>query len=126
MSRIIGVPADGNELTHNISPHFGHCNYFIGIEIGDNNEFKKVFALTNEGHGGCMEPVMNMKHRDVTDMILTGIGRRPYLGFQQVEISLYQGINGSIEENIEMFIQGNLKILSDASCGAHPENAHCQ
>ena len=67
---------------------------------------------------------MNMKQRNVTDMILTGIGMRPFMGFQQVQISLFQGVNGSIEKNLKMLINGQLKLLNDASCGDHSGNAH--
>ena len=124
MNRIIGIPAEGSELSDNISAHFGHCPYFMGVEILDNHKFKKIFTLVNEGHAGCMEPVMNMKQRNVTDMILTGIGMRPFMGFQQVQISLFQGVNGSIEKNLKMLISGQLKVLSDASCGDHSGDAH--
>lgn len=124
MNRIIGIPSDGPETSDNISPHFGHCSYFVGIEIYDDGKFRKVFALPNGGHSSCMEPVMNMKQRNVTDMILTGIGMRPFMGFQQVQISLFQGVNGSIEKNLKMLINGQLKLLNDASCGDHSGNAH--
>lgn len=126
MSRIIGIPSDGNELSDSISPHFGHCRYFIGIEIDDENKYRKVFTLTNEGHSGCMEPVMNMKQRNVSDMILTGIGMRPFMGFQQVQINLYQGEEGTIEENVKMLIDSKLIVLSDASCANNSQHAHTQ
>ncbi len=124
MNKIIGIPSEGSELSDNISAHFGHCNYFLGIEISDEKELRKVFTLPNQGHSGCMEPVMNMKERKVTDMIVTGIGGRPFMGFQQVQINLYQGINGSIEKNVRMLLEGQLKILGSAICEEHPENAH--
>ena len=119
MNRIIGIPSDGSELSDNISLHFGHCKHFVGIEIFGDNNFKKSFSITNDGHAGCMEPVMNMKQRNVTDMILTGIGMRPFMGFQQVQINLYRGVEGSIEKNIRMLLDGQLEILSDASCSNH-------
>lgn len=124
MNRIIGIPSNGAELSDNMSPHFGHCNYFIGIEIFDDGKYRKVFALANNGHSGCMEPVINMKQRNVTEMILTGIGMRPFMGFQQVKINLYQGVNSSIEENIRLFIQGELKPMGDASCANNSNHAH--
>ena len=118
MIKIIGIPADGPELLDKMSEHFGHCNYFVGIEIEDQNNFKRVFSLENEGHSGCMEPVLNMKKRNVTDMIIGGIGGRPYMGFIQVGINLYQGIHGkSIKENIELLLNANLKVLNGPSCG---------
>ncbi len=124
MNRIIGIPSDGTEISDNISAHFGHCNFFVGIEISDGGNFEKVFALPNSGHSSCMEPVINMKQRNVTDMILTGIGMRPFMGFQQVNINLFQGINGSIEKNISMLIEGQLTSLNNSSCGDNSEHIH--
>ncbi|MFX1503221.1 MAG: NifB/NifX family molybdenum-iron cluster-binding protein [Promethearchaeota archaeon] len=124
MSKIIGIPSNGAELSDNISPHFGHCNYFLGIEISNNGKYRKIFALENNGHSGCMEPVINIKQRNVSEMILTGIGMRPFMGFQQVNINLFQGVNTTIEENIRLFIQGKLKQLTNASCSSNSENTH--
>jgi len=124
MNRIIGIPSDGPEISDNLSSHFGHCNYFVGIEIVDAGNFRKVFAFPNSGHSGCMEPVINMKQRNVTDMILTGIGMRPFMGFQQVKINVFQGINGSIEENVRLLLKGQLASLNNASCGDNSEHAH--
>jgi len=65
-----------------------------------------------------MEPVIDMKKKSVTDMIIGGIGGRPFMGFQQVEINLYQGVTGkTIKENIELLLKSNLIELSGPSCG---------
>jgi predicted Fe-Mo cluster-binding NifX family protein len=124
MNRIIGIPSDGPEITDNISAHFGHCSYFLGIEIFDDTKYKKVFAISNNGHSSCMEPVINIKRRNVTEMILNGIGMRPFMGFQQVNIKLYLGVKGSIEKNIRLLIQGNLESMGNASCGNHSNHPH--
>ena len=67
---------------------------------------------------------MNMKQRNVTDIILTGIGMRPFMGFQQVNINLFLGINGSIEKNVRMLLDDHLTSLDNASCGKNSEHAH--
>jgi predicted Fe-Mo cluster-binding NifX family protein len=123
MRRIVGIPSMGPELTDSISEHFGHCDYFIGIEIEDHNGMKKVFSLKNEGHAGCMEPVFAMKNNKVTDMIIGGIGGRPFMGFLEVGINLYQGIAGSIKDNVELLIQDKLKPLGGPSCSGG-DHAH--
>ena len=92
MNKIIGFPADGPELSDNLSEHFGHCSYFVGVEIDENNNFKRGFSLENNGHSSCMEPVINMNDRNVTDMIIGGIGGRPFMGFLQDGITIYQGV----------------------------------
>ncbi|MHA1272165.1 MAG: NifB/NifX family molybdenum-iron cluster-binding protein [Promethearchaeota archaeon] len=116
MKRIIGVPAIGPDLSDPISEHFGHCAYFVGVEVEDNMIIGRAFCLENNGHSSCLEPVMNMKERNVTDMIVSGIGGRPYMGFIQVGINLYQGVPGTIRQNIELLLEGRLKPLGGPSC----------
>ena len=119
MRKIIGIPADGPELSDKVSLHFGHCNYFVGVEITEDKKIQKAFSHQNMGHSGCMEPVLQMKEREVSDMIIGGIGGRPFLGFVQVGINLYKAIDGTIQQNIELFLQGKLEGLGGPSCGGH-------
>ncbi len=116
MNRIIGIPANGPELSDTISDHFGHCAWFVGVELTDGTDMKKVFALENNGHSSCMEPVINMKDRKVSDMIVGGIGGRPYNGFIEMGISLFQGVSGTIQQNISLLMQGKLKGLGGPHC----------
>jgi len=120
MKKIIGIASNGPDLSDTISEHFGHCNYFVGVDIDENHDFKKNFSLKNSGHVGCMEPVMNMRERNITDMIVGGIGGRPFAGFLQLGINLYKGINGTLKENIELFLQGRLQNLAMPSCSDRP------
>jgi predicted Fe-Mo cluster-binding NifX family protein len=120
MKTVIGIPSDGPELNDNISNHFGHCRYFVGVEV-DDADINKAFSLPNNGHSSCMEPVLNMKKNEVTDMIVGGIGGRPYMGFLQEGINLFQGVQGSIKENVQMFLEGKLKKLGGPSCGGHSQ-----
>ncbi|MEJ2252476.1 MAG: NifB/NifX family molybdenum-iron cluster-binding protein [Candidatus Lokiarchaeota archaeon] len=119
MTKIIGIPSSGPDLMDDISEHFGHCKYFIGVEIDGNSDMKKVFTIENSGHTGCMEPVMNMKERNVTDMIISGIGGRPYMGFTQLGINLYQGVQGSLKDNVDLLLSNKLKPLGGPSCSHH-------
>ncbi|MGV9206026.1 MAG: NifB/NifX family molybdenum-iron cluster-binding protein [Promethearchaeia archaeon] len=116
MNKLIGIPANGPKLSDDISQHFGHCKYFVIVEIKDGNQYQKKSAIQNKGHSGCMEPVLNMNKRKVTDMIVGGIGGRPYMGFQRVGINIFQGEDASIEKNVEELIKGNLKKMGKPSC----------
>ncbi|MHA1669506.1 MAG: NifB/NifX family molybdenum-iron cluster-binding protein [Promethearchaeota archaeon] len=119
MKKVIGIPSYGPNLSDNISDHFGHCNYFVGIKINEDKSFEKLFDIKNNGHSGCMEPVIEMRDNEVTDMIVGGIGGRPYLGFLQFGIPLSQGVAGrSIKENIEFYIKGKLIELTGSSCSS--------
>ncbi len=123
MKKIVGIPANGPELSDSMSEHFGHCNYFVGVEI-DENSINKAFSLQNNGHSTCMEPVINMKNRNVTDMIVGGIGGRPFMGFLQYGINLYQGVQGTLKENVELLLDGKLKPLGGPSCRDPSGQAH--
>ena len=126
MVKVIGIPSNGPELSDTLSEHFGHGDYFIGIEIDQEMNFKKSFTLKNNGHTGCMVPVMNMKQRNVEEMIVGSIGGRPFQGFTQLGISLFKGVNGTLSENIQLYLQGKLPSLNKAQCagGCHSENEH--
>ena len=100
MNRIIAIPSNGPELN-------------------DTNNYKKLFALENRDHLGCMEPVINMVHRNVNEMIVGGIGGRPYMGFIQYNIKLYKGIVGTLKQNIDLLIQGKLQSLNEPMCKGH-------
>ena len=125
MKKIIGIPSNGPELSDTISEHFGHCDYFLGVQINDDLTYERAFSLQNQGHSGCMEPVMKLRSKSVTDIIVGGIGGRPYMGFLQLGISLNQGVVGkTVKENIELFINGKLTPLKGASCGGNSNHHH--
>jgi len=127
MNTVIGIPSDGPELSDSISDHFGHCRYFVGIEIDEEKNLKKLFSLQNNGHSGCMEPVNNMQQRRVTDMIVGGIGGRPYAGFTHYGIGLFKGVKGTLSENIQLFLQGKLQSLNEPICAGSDHSDHnCQ
>ncbi|GAG63667.1 unnamed protein product, partial [marine sediment metagenome] len=88
---------------------------------------KKLFSLQHNGHSGCMEPVNDMKQRRVTDMIVGGIGGRPYAGFTQYGIGLFKGVKGTLSENIQLFLQGKLQSLNEPICAGSDHSDHnCQ
>ena len=125
MKKIIGIPSNGPELSDTISEHFGHCNYFLGIQINEDHTYEKAFSLQNQGHSGCMEPVINLRNKSVTDMIVGGIGGRPFMGFIELGIPLNQGVVGkSVKDNIELYVNGKLTPLKGASCGANSDHSH--
>jgi predicted Fe-Mo cluster-binding NifX family protein len=127
MNQVIGIPSDGPELSDAISEHFGHCRYYVGIEIDEEKNVKKLFSLQNNGHAGCMEPVNNMKERSVTDMIVGGIGGRPYAGFTHYGIGLFKGVKGTLSDNIQLFLKGNLQSLNEPQCSGSGHSDHnCQ
>ena len=118
-TRRIAFTATGAGLQEQLSGHFGHTQAFTAIVFDeDTHTIEKVEVIKNIPHeqGGCMQPVMLLKNAGVTDIVVGGIGQRPLLGFIQVGIEPYFGIQGTVKENFEQFLAGNLQKLSDGTC----------
>ena len=128
MRRIIALPSEGPNLSDNISAHFGHCQYWVGVEVDGNNKYEILFSEENKGHSACMEPVFRLKEKNVSDFIASGIGGRPFMGFIQLGINIYEGINASLEKNIALFLEGQLRPLGGPSCANHDSehDSSCQ
>lgn len=124
MNKGIVFPSDGPELSDTISDHFGHCRYFVGIEIDEEKNVKKLFSLQNNGQAGCMERINDKKQKRVTDMVVGGIGGRPYAGFTHYGIGLYKGVKGTLSENIQLFLQGKLQSLNEPICACSDNSNH--
>jgi len=125
MKKTIAFPSQGPNLSDNLSPHFGHCKYWIGVEIDEDNSRKITFSDANKGHSGCMEPVFLMKEKNVSDFIVKGIGGRPFMSFIQFGINVYEGVEGSLEKNLLLFLQGKLNALGGPSCNSHQDHGSC-
>ncbi len=78
-------------------------------------------VLQNQSHveGACMNPVMSLKNKGVNVIIVGGIGMGPLMGFQQLGITPFQGLEGSVEFNLKAFAGNKLKEMKEASCHYH-------
>ncbi|MHA1746773.1 MAG: NifB/NifX family molybdenum-iron cluster-binding protein [Promethearchaeota archaeon] len=119
VKRRIAFTATGGGLMEQLTSHFGHTQGFTAIVFDDETKnIEEVEVIKNIPHeqGGCMQPVMLLKNAGVTDIVVGGIGQRPLLGFIQVGINPYFGIQGTVKENFEQFLAGKLQKLADGTC----------
>lgn len=115
----VAFPGTTSGLEGELVPHFGHTPAFTIVEIEeDTQNIHEVQIIENPPHsqGGCMQPVMKLKNEGVTHVVLGGIGQRPLMGFIQVGIEPYQGIQGSIKDNLRLFTEKKLQKMFEASC----------
>ncbi len=107
----IAVPSIGQGgLDSQVSDHFGHTETFTIVTI-ESNEITGSEALPNPPHtqGGCMAPVMLLKKFGAEAIIVTGIGMRPMMGFQQMGMKVFSGVPGTVENAVREYLKGNLK-----------------
>ncbi len=117
----IAVPSNQpGGLEAEVSGHFGHCDLYTIVEIGDDG-LQSVRPLANppHEHGGCLAPVQLLADQGVTAILVGGLGRRPLMGFHQAGIEVYLAAGfDTVGKAIEVFRNGQLPLFSmDSVCG---------
>ena len=115
----IAFPGTEAGLEGELIPHFGHTGGFVVVELeSDGKSVKAVELVENppHQHGGCMQPVMLLKNKGVTHVVLGGIGQRPLMGFVQVGIEPYHGVQGTVQQNLDLFLQNQLQKMFESTC----------
>ena len=117
----IAVPSIGKGgLDGQRSQHFGHCDAFTLVDVKD-GEISNVTVIDNQEQqeGGCLVPVHALSGHKVNALIVSGIGLRPLMAFNEVGIDVYHdGVCPDIKPVVESLIEDNLPVLShDQTCG---------
>lgn len=127
MSTLIAVPSTNpGGLEAELMPHFGHCDVFTLVEV-DNGTVTNVRTLANQPHehGDCASPVRVLADNGVSVMLAGGMGRRPFMAFQENGIQVYfAGTEGSVTTAVQDYTQGKLPAFGDngmckGNCGHH-------
>lgn len=116
----IAIPSEGNGgLDGQRSQHFGHCDAFTLIDVED-GEITNVTVVSNQEHseGGCMVPVDTLAGQGVNALVVSGIGLRPLMGFNQVGIDVYHdAVCPDIRPVVDSLIAAKLPIIAtDQTC----------
>ncbi len=113
----IAISATGDKIESQISPVFGRCPYFAIVEI-ENKKIKKAKFIENNavmqmGGAGIMasQTVANEK---VEAVMSVAMGPRAFSFFQRLGIKIYTSIQGTVKENSELYIKGELKEMQTA------------
>ena len=117
----IAIPSAGKGgLDGQRSEYFGHCDAFTLVDV-ENGEINNVTTVSNQEHqeGGCMVPVNTLSNLKVNALIVSGIGLRPLIGFNEAGIDVYHDVVcPEIRPVVESLITNNLPMLSaDQTCG---------
>ena len=109
-------------LDASISEHFGHCPFFVLVDIQD----------------GKIDPVQTVRNPDFSDhepgsiprfihsrglnvMVASGMGRRAVSFFDQLGIPAVTGASGTVRQGLEAFLQG----LLDGVAPCHESTDQC-
>jgi len=93
------------------SPIFGRCPYFVIVEI-EGKEIKNVKTIKNSAAmqmGGAGITAAQLVANEGAEVVITGAaGPRAFQVFQQVGVKVLQGIQGTVKQNIDAYLDGKL------------------
>ncbi|MBT5023159.1 hypothetical protein HOK51_01975 [Candidatus Woesearchaeota archaeon] len=113
----IAISTVGDKLSSLIDQRFGRCEYFLIVDI-KNNEINKVTSVKNEGaiqgHGAGIRAAQQVGELGVNVVITGSLGPNATNVLSQVEIKAYHG-SGNAEDVIGEFIAGKLNLISEVA-----------
>ena len=109
-----------------VSHHFGRCPYYVFVDV-EENEIKSVQTTPNpfaSGHQPGQVPQF-IHEQGVNVMLSGGMGYRAINFFQQLDIQVATGAQGTVGETVQLFLDG--KLNEEAPCSdsvAHQGHHH--
>jgi predicted Fe-Mo cluster-binding NifX family protein len=111
----IGLPSNGNNLSDPFAPIFGRCSYFV---IYDSRNNKVVTSYPNGAQnatgGAGIQAAQSMINNQVEVVIAPQLGPNAWNVLQGAGIKIYMGIMGTLQQNIDAFLAGQLNEMTAA------------
>ncbi|HQC61411.1 MAG TPA: NifB/NifX family molybdenum-iron cluster-binding protein [Candidatus Pacearchaeota archaeon] len=122
----IAISSTGKNLQDEIDARFGRCSYFLIVEIDEKNkkikDFKAIENTAKSQMGGAGITSSEIVAKQEVDAVITvNLGPRALSVFEQFNIKIYQG-EGKINEVVQMFLEGKLKQITNATGPGHHGN----
>lgn len=103
--------------------HFGHSEQFKIYEVEkDMILSSKIIESTGFGHEALVGFLMDL---GVDVLICGGIGSGAMHALSEVEIQLFAGVSGCVDDAVLAFMKGELEYQSDSYCQHHKEEHNC-
>jgi predicted Fe-Mo cluster-binding NifX family protein len=109
-------------MQNEVSQHFGHCEKFRLFDIKDGIVISIDEIINPAQHSHGQLPAMLMQH-GVNVVVAGGIGTGAKQLLQNAGITVYSGVNGNVEEAVNLFLLGKLED-ANTDCGHHHGDDH--
>lgn len=115
----IAIPADGNNLETSVCASFGRAPYFMIYDT----ETKEATAVENHaaasaGGAGIKAAQIILDHK-ANALLTPRLGTNAADVLKSAQIDIYKTKAGSVKENIDAFIAGELGTLDEIHGGFH-------
>lgn len=114
----IAISSSGDNLDSQIDPRFGRCPFFMIVEV-DDKKIKSSKAIQNtammQGGGAGITAAQIVGNEKADAVIGINYGPRAFGVLSELDIEMYQGIQGTVKENVQQLIEGKLNKLETAT-----------
>ncbi len=115
--RICFTSDQKNGLNSVMSYHFGHCPYFIIVDVDENGNISNVESIPNpladEHNPGELPSFMASRHVDV--IITGGMGPKAQQYFVDYGIKPVIGAYGKVKDVLEEYLQKRVRYIDNVS-----------
>ncbi|MEG2199723.1 MAG: P-loop NTPase, partial [Anaerovorax sp.] len=113
--RKIAVPYENGEIFQ----HFGHAEQFKLFEIEDGKITNTQLISSDCGGHGALAGFL--ENNGVSVLICGGIGGGAKVALSQANITVLAGVSGNADEQVNIYLDGNLAFNANATCDHHEE-----
>jgi predicted Fe-Mo cluster-binding NifX family protein len=115
----IAISATGPELSAQVDPRFGRCQYFIIVDP-DTMEFE---TLENSGAvaggGAGIATAQNITGRGIEAVLTGNCGPNAYEVLEAAGIKVVTGVSGKVQDAVQDYKAGKLKASSQPNVSGH-------
>lgn len=119
MTKKVAVSSSGTDLSSNIDPRFGRCNYFLIVDT-ETMEFEVVSnTAVGAAHGAGIQAAQLVSSKGAVAVLTGNVGPNAYGALRASSIEVIPGVSGTVEEAVGRFKRGELKATERPTVGGH-------
>jgi predicted Fe-Mo cluster-binding NifX family protein len=114
------VTAQGSSVSSNVDPRFGRARYFVVIDTDTGQaEAHDNSQNLNALQGAGIQAGQNVVNLGVEAVVTGNVGPKAFSVLQAGKIQVYIGATGTVENAVEQFKAGKLKLVSKPNVEGH-------
>ena len=116
----LAVCAKGEGLKAEVDQRFGRCPFFVVVDTKNKGVVESLSNENAEAAGGAgPQAAQLLAGRDIEAVVLGNVGPNAVEALRAANIKAYSGVTGTIEDTLEKFLEGSLKLVSEATVSSH-------
>ncbi len=116
----LAVCAKGEGLKAEVDQRFGRCPFFVVVDTKNKGVVESLSNENAEAAGGAgPQAAQLLAGRDIEAVVLGNVGPNAVEALRAANIKVYSGVTGTVEDSLEKFLEGSLKLVSEATVSSH-------